>query len=51
MHTFENDTMLIQAAVSGLGIALGPTDLIEAALSTKRLVPITDIVIKSQSIG
>lgn len=51
MLTFESYTMLFQAAVNGLGIALAPVELIEAELSTKRLVPIMDLAIKAKSIG
>jgi LysR family glycine cleavage system transcriptional activator len=49
--TFENFTMLFQAAVDGLGIALAPVNLIETELSNKRLVPIMDLAIKGRSIG
>lgn len=51
MLTFENYTMLLQAAVRGLGIALAPVELIESDLSTKRLVPIGDLSIKARSAG
>lgn len=48
---FEHYTMLFQAAVSGVGIALAPVDLIETELSSKRLVPIGSHSIKSQYVG
>ena len=51
MLTFENYTMLFQAAATGLGIALAPMELIEAELSTKSLVPITDLAIRSRNVG
>ena len=51
MITFENYTMLFQAAATGLGIALAPMELIEAELSTKSLVPITDLAIRSRNVG
>jgi LysR family glycine cleavage system transcriptional activator len=51
MLTFESYLMLFQAAANGLGIALAPIQLIEAELSTKRLVPIMDFAIKARSVG
>ena len=47
--TFENYTMLLQAAVNGLGIALAPKEFITAELAARNLVPIVDLPIKSQT--
>ncbi|APZ50573.1 LysR substrate-binding domain-containing protein [Salipiger abyssi] len=49
--TFENYTMLLQAAVRGLGVALAPNELIENDLSAKRLVHVSDLSAKSRSVG
>ena len=49
--TFENYTMLLQAAVKGIGIALAPVELIEADLAAKRLVPVVDWSIEGRSAG
>lgn len=49
--TFENYTMLLQAAARGLGVALAPVALMENDLSSGRLVPISDISVPSRRAG
>lgn len=49
--TFESYTMLLQAAVRGLGVALAPEELMEADLAAGRLVPITEWSIPAQTTG
>ena len=47
-HSFEHFYMLIEAAVSGLGIALLPRTLIEHEIAFGQLVQISDITLKSR---
>ncbi|WP_158401905.1 LysR substrate-binding domain-containing protein [Celeribacter indicus] len=49
--TFENYTMLLEAAARGLGVALAPKELLGNDILSKRLVHVTDLSIKSRSIS
>ncbi|RED53430.1 LysR substrate-binding domain-containing protein [Aestuariispira insulae] len=47
-HSFEHFFMLIEAAVSGLGVALLPRVLVERELAFGQLIQVSDITVKSR---
>ncbi|WP_268892718.1 LysR substrate-binding domain-containing protein [Maritimibacter sp.] len=49
--TFENYTMFLQTVSRGLGIALAPVQLIKNDLAKGRLVTVSDMAVKSRSVG